>query len=533
MARGVLKLSKGLNINGEAEVFYQANITRTIRPRLQIGLFLDPTYFVDGGVQIPKKNKGNEALVSKLTSVSESINSFTSRINKIVDAYVNNGREQELNREYLTALYKLSASIPTESLSYELLMREAKAAMAKIEAEEQAKLAEQQEEQRRTTHDFFALTEAYLKADDHKNGSFSYDHIRSFKVLVRCVCRWVEFRKWSTSQADFFFDIDNITADDIRSLFDYIKNEHSLQKKHPKFFSKVIGKYPAALQGSKYQFKIEQRGDNTLIKLKRKLKAFFTWLHKRGITTNDPFKGIAIGTEKFSAPYYLSVEERNRIADYDLSAIPKLERQRDIFVFQCLIGCRVGDLLGLTEDLIDDKGFLRYVDHKTKDERNKKMVVVPLTEQALHLINKYRGVDTKGRLFPFISKQKYNEAIKEVLSRVGIERIVQVRNPLTGEMERVNIADKITSHIARKTFTAAAYREVKDPNIVCKMTGHIEGSKAFTRYNNIEDEVLASVVKSESFLGKIDTAKAEVIKMVESLNDEQLEKVKAYINTLL
>jgi integrase len=161
------------------------------------------------------------------------------------------------------------------------------------------------------------------------------------------------------------------------------------------------------------------------------------------------------------------------------------------------------------------------------------MVVVPLTEQALHLINKYRGVDTKGRLFPFISKQKYNEAIKEVLSRVGIERIVQVRNPLTGEMERVNIADKITSHIARKTFTAAAYREVKDPNIVCKMTGHIEGSKAFTRYNNIEDEVLASVVKSESFLGKIDTAKAEVIKMVESLNDEQLEKVKAYINTLL
>lgn len=531
MARGVLKLSKGLNINGEAEVFYQANVTRTIRPRIPVGQFVDPTYFFDGCVQVPKKNKGNEELVRNLTSVSESINGFVTRISRIVDAYTKQGREQELNREYLMTLYKLSASTPAESISYELLMSRAREVQQTIEAEEQARKAKEQEEQRKTKHDFFALTEAYLKADDHKNGSFSYDHIRSFKVLVRCVCRWVEYQRWFTRKTDFYFDIDGVTADDIRSLFDYIKNEHSLSKKHPKFFKNITAKYPTSLKGSKNPCKIEERGDNTIIKLKKKLKAFFAWLHRRGVTTNDPFKGITIGAERFGTPFYLSVEERNRIAEYDLSHTPRLERQRDIFVFQCLVGCRIGDLLTLTESLIDDKGFLRYVDHKTKDKADKREVVVPLTDQALHLIDKYRGVDAKGRLFPFISKQKYNEAIKEVLQVVGIDRVVQVRDTLTGEMVSVNLTEKITSHIARKTFTASAYREVKDPNIVGRMTGHAEGSKAFTRYNNIEDEILSSVVRSQNFLGKL-SIKSEVLNMVESLNDEQLSKVKAYIHTL-
>lgn len=531
MARGVLKLSKVLNTNGEAEVFYQANITRTIRPRLKTGQYIDPTYFIDGGVLIPSGSKRNKELVQKLTLVRDSINEFISRIGKIVDEFSNNGREQELDREYLTALYELSAQFPTKSISYELLIREATNRQREVEEEEAKQKAEQEEKQRKTKHDFFALTEEYLRAEDHKNGSFSYDHIRSFKVLVRCVCRWVEYQRWSTRKTDFYFDIDGVTAEDIRNLFDYIKNEHSISKKHPKFFKNITAKYPAALKGSKNPCKIEERGDNTIIKLRKKLKAFFAWLHKRGVTTNDPFKGITIGAERFGTPFYLSVEERNRIAEYDLSHTPRLERQRDIFVFQCLVGCRVGDLLTFTESLIDDKGFLRYVDHKTKDKADKREVVVPLTEQAQHLIDKYRGVDAKGRLFPFISKQKYNEAIKEVLQVVGIDRMVQVRDTHTGEMVSVNLAEKITSHIARKTFTASAYREVKDPNIVAKMTGHAEGSKAFTRYNNIEDEILSSVVRSQNFLGR-HSIKSEVLKMVESLNDEQLAKVKAYIQTL-
>ena len=32
------------------------------------------------------------------------------------------------------------------------------------------------------------------------------------------------------------------------------------------------------------------------------------------------------------------------------------------------------------------------------------------------------------------------------------------------------------------------YKNVKDPNLVCALTGHKEGSKAFNRYRMIDEE---------------------------------------------
>jgi hypothetical protein len=36
--------------------------------------------------------------------------------------------------------------------------------------------------------------------------------------------------------------------------------------------------------------------------------------------------------------------------------------------------------------------------------------------------------------------------------------------------------------------------KVKDPNVVAKMTGHVEGSKAFSRYRDIDDDMLKEVI---------------------------------------
>ncbi len=47
----------------------------------------------------------------------------------------------------------------------------------------------------------------------------------------------------------------------------------------------------------------------------------------------------------------LSLEERNILYEADLSSTPLLEVIRDIFVFHCYIGCRVGDLYRLTRKI--------------------------------------------------------------------------------------------------------------------------------------------------------------------------------------
>ena len=99
-----------------------------------------------------------------------------------------------------------------------------------------------------------------------------------------------------------------------------------------------------------------------------------------------------------------------------------------------------------------------------------------------------------GRLFPFITAQKYNIAIKKIFKLAGITRNVIIRNPKTGENELVPIDTVASSHLARRTFIGNAYFKVSDPNIIGKMSGHVDGSRAFKRYRNIEDETLWDLV---------------------------------------
>lgn len=77
----------------------------------------------------------------------------------------------------------------------------------------------------------------------------------------------------------------------------------------------------------------------------------------------------------------------------------------------------------------------------------------------------------------------------------GVTRSVEVRNSLTGEIELHPINEIAASHLARRTFVGNIYLSVQDPNLIGKMSGHVEGSRAFRRYRNIEDSTLCEAVK--------------------------------------
>ncbi len=211
--------------------------------------------------------------------------------------------------------------------------------------------------------------------------------------------------------------------------------------------------------------------------------------------TDQAYKGA--NSAKGSS--YITTSERNAIAAFDLSKeIPGIQEARDIFVFQCLIGCRVSDLEKLTEDNIND-GFLEYIPIKTRKKANQVRPRIPLCEQAKQIIARYeefRKKDKKRRLLPFKYVSQYNEQIKRVFKVCGITRVVSVRDSKTGDIVMKSIDTIASSHMARRTFAGNVYKKVKDPNIVCKMTGHVEGSRAFTRYRKIDDEVLIDAVKA-------------------------------------
>ena len=336
---------------------------------------------------------------------------------------------------------------------------------------------------------------------------------RVYRVLSRTIGRYEGFVRASDSnRKKYTFSIDGITREDIEDFSDYLRNEKALSEQYPKLFEKLIKDNPACDKKGKNV--IQERGDNYIIKVRAHMKSIFLFALEEGLTKNRPFDGVKIGTPRNGTPYYITIAERNLIADTDLEAkwagLSEEERelarqrlkrtslktvleQRDIFVFHCFVGCRVGDLLRLTDSNVNDN-VLIYTPHKTKDGEEAMQARVPLHPKAQALIEKYRGVDERGRLFPFITAQKYNDAIKIIFTLTGITRKVEIRNSKTGEIELIPINEKASSHLARRTFVGNAYFKVSDPNIIGKMSGHVEGSKAFKRYRNIEDETLKEVI---------------------------------------
>lgn len=352
---------------------------------------------------------------------------------------------------------------------------------------------------------FFDYTDEYLKAK-----RFSQSREKSMKVLFRDVARYASFvRTMDKQHKDFAFDIDTVTKADVEDFRDYIRNEKQLSQEYPKVFEALLREYPTGI--GKGQGLLRVKGENSVIALMKALRSYFAWLNREGKTNNDPFKGFVIGTPHYGNPYYITIAERNKIAEADLQkkwdgmdkverkgskvSITTLMRQRDIFVFQCFVGCRVGDLMRLTPKNIIN-GELQYVPRKTVDDGMQAvMAVVPLHPKALALVKKYQGVDDKGRLFPYISEDKYNEAIKLIFKLSGVTREVIVRNPTTGEFGSRRIDEIASSHLARRTFVGNAYLKAPDPSIVGAMSGHVEGSKSFHRYRNIEESTKRAIIE--------------------------------------
>ena len=89
---------------------------------------------------------------------------------------------------------------------------------------------------------------------------------------------------------------------------------------------------------------------------------------------------------------------------------------------------------------------------------------------------------------------KFNDAIREIMKRAEINRMVTVLNPLTREEEKRPLYEVATSHMARRTFIGNLYKQVKDPNLVASMSGHANGSQAFSRYRAIDDDMKRDLV---------------------------------------
>ena len=320
---------------------------------------------------------------------------------------------------------------------------------------------------------FFELFNTFLLKQRYSDW-----RIRSFSVVIRALKRYELYKK--TYNDTFQLSLDSITPAELSGIDDFLRNEHTLFKEHPVIYDAVPESRPP-----------KPRGQNTINGIFTKIRTFIIWANRTGLTSNNPFDNFKIEECIYGTPYYISIDEREKLYHTNLSRHPLLAIQRDIFVFQCLIGCRVGDFMKMTKSNVI-AGAIEYIASKTRDE-HPVTVRVPLSSTASAILDKYS--DCGDKLLPFIAPQDYNDAIKLAFLAARLSRPVMVLDPLTRKPVIKPLNQIASSHLARRSFIGNIYRQVKDPNLVGALSGHKKGSKAFDRYHNIDEDMKIDLVK--------------------------------------
>lgn len=323
---------------------------------------------------------------------------------------------------------------------------------------------------------FFDRAEQYLK--EVKNGKECKGAVTA---IFRRLHRYEAWQREKEGRKGFVLRVEDFGADELERFMKYITEEYTYFVNNPDFFSRF----------EIYHNTMKPSSANSAFSGGTRLKAFLNWCVKKGYTTDTSFRSVKVDKHVYGIPYYLTIEERDQVHCRELSFSPRIELARDVFVFQCLVGCRVGDLFALTRaNIVDD--FLEYIPSKNIGKGNTEIVRVPLCSKALDILAKYEKYSP--RLFPILDEHFYNVAIQFVLELCGVNRMVPVLNPLTRQEEMKPLYEVATSHIARKTFIGNIYKHVKDQALVASLTGHAPNSRAFARYRTIDDDMKREII---------------------------------------
>lgn len=149
---------------------------------------------------------------------------------------------------------------------------------------------------------------------------------------------------------------------------------------------------------------------------------------------------------KNNDPVFLTIEEVERIKN--LSGLnEKLERTRDLFVFQCYTGMAYVDMQSFSKNdiqILNDQEIIRS--SRTKTDESFILLFLP---DAKKISEKY------DYNLPKISNQKYNDYLKLLITH-----------------PEVNINKKVTSHTARHTFATYLLNKGISLETVSKTLGH-------------------------------------------------------------
>ena len=182
----------------------------------------------------------------------------------------------------------------------------------------------------------------------------------------------------------------------------------------------------------------------TLYKRHKLLSSYIKEAKRRGFAEYNPYDEFQCKKGKHKDPIVLNEEELKKIINCH-PTLEKIEKVRDMFLFQCLTGMAYVDMQAFSKDKISHiDGSMVINSQRVKTEES---FIIPLFAEAQEILEKY------DYSFPKISNQKYNDYIKVLASYAGIEK-------------------RLTSHSGRHTYATYLINKGVPVTVIQRALGH-------------------------------------------------------------
>ena len=169
--------------------------------------------------------------------------------------------------------------------------------------------------------------------------------------------------------------------------------------------------------------------------------------------------------------------------------IKKYTEIRDLFILQCLVGQRIGDMQNFFKgynEMDEEAGTISIIQQKTKAR-----AIIPLLPLAKEIISKY---ENKELLYYKERKSIVNEALKEVAEQAGLDEPITYEE--NGIKQTQPLYKLLHTHTARHTFITILCRKGIPKETVIIATGHEDTKMIDKVYSHLNSKDKAKKVSN-------------------------------------
>ena len=220
------------------------------------------------------------------------------------------------------------------------------------------------------------------------------------------------------------------------------------------------------------------------------LRWFLRWAAGKGWLTLPDWQSFSPKLHTPDKPViFLEWDELMAVWSFHDPKRPWLDGVRDVFCFCAFSSLRYSDAMALTwADVGQDA--IRVVTQKTRDA-----LTIELNKWTREILTRYDSPDAPLKVFPRITNQVMNRALKEICRECDIDTPVRLTSYKGGARKDVvkKKYELIGTHAARRTFVVNALQMGISPTVVMKWTGH-SGYDSMKPYIAVADAARATAM---------------------------------------